>query len=355
MPAIRSSYAEMREILRWRVAIVLVALMSTLMVTLGIVNTRMGLADTALLAWIVFGLNALSFAALLVLPRRVGSTLFFGTILALTVFAVVFGWWNDRPLYYWGYLFPPVVVFLLRPWSALAAMLAYGAFVIGVTATQVVVIEVVRFASVYGLMICFVTTYALLEERASRQLRELGDRDGLTGCFNRRSFNEALARLATPRGEAVALGVLLADVDHFKAINDQRGHLEGDRVLVAVADTLARGLQAESVAGRATLYRYGGEEFAVIARGRSAAELGLLAEALRSAIAAGGSGLAPGEVTISIGAAGWWQGSEAPEAALQRADEVLYEAKRAGRNRVVVSGAASRITGQAPVRHGSWN
>ena len=328
MPTTRPSYAETRELLRWRVALVLVGLMSTLMVTLGVVNTRMGLPDTAQLAWIVFGLNAVSFFALLVLPRRVGSVLFFGTILALTVFAVGFGWWHGRPLYYWGYLFPPVVVFLLRPWWALAAMLAYGTYVVAVTATLLPVIEVVRFASVYGLMICFVTTYALLEERAGRLLREQGDLDGLTGCFNRRRFNEALVRLGAPRSEAIPLGVLLADVDHFKAINDQHGHLEGDRVLVAVAETLSRALQAEAATGRATLYRYGGEEFAVLVRGRNGTELGLLAEALRSA---------PGSVTISIGVAAWWQGAEAPEAALQRADDALYEAKRGGRDRVVVS------------------
>jgi diguanylate cyclase (GGDEF)-like protein len=142
---------------------------------------------------------------------------------------------------------------------------------------------------------------------------------------------------AAPRGEATRLGVLLMDIDHFKAINDQRGHLEGDRVLVAVASTLQRALQSEAERGRAKLYRYGGEEFAVLVSGRDAAQLALLAEALRSAIVAGGDGLGPGEVTISIGVAAWWQGAETPEAALHRADDALYAAKRGGRNRVVVA------------------
>lgn len=355
MPVIRSSYAQTREILRWRVALVLVGLMSALMLTLAAVNTRMGLADTALLSWIVFGINALSLVGLLLLPRRLGSVMFFSTILALVTFAVVFGWWHGRPLHYWGYLFPPVVVFLLPAWRAMAAMIAFGALTASIVSMQLPAIEVVRFASVYGLMVCFVTTYALLEERAGKLLRELGDRDGLTGCLNRRSFNEALARLATPRGEPLSLGVLLADVDHFKAINDQRGHLEGDRVLFAVADALGRALEVESASGRAQLYRYGGEEFAVIVRGRTATELRFIAEALRTAVAAGGSGLAPGEVTVSIGVAAWPQGAEAPEAALQRADESLYEAKRAGRNLVRVSGVASRISGESPVRHGRWS
>jgi len=329
-----SSYDEARDRLRWQAALVLVALMSTLMLLLGIFNTRMGYADTALLAWIVLGLNALSLIGLLVLPRRLGSTMFFGLILALTVFAVIFGWWHDRPLYYWGFLFPPVMVFLLRPWRALAAMVTYGVFVAVVTASLLPVIDVIRFASVYGLMVCFVTTYALLEQRAGQLLREQGNRDGLTGCFNRRRFNEALARLTTARGEVAVLGVLLADIDHFKAINDTRGHLEGDRVLVAIADVLTRSLASDPAA---TLYRYGGEEFAVLVSGRDVRQLALLAEALRSAVANGGSGVAPGEVSISIGAAAWSQGRESPESALQRADTALYAAKGAGRNRVVVA------------------
>ena len=337
MSTTRPSYAETRETLRWRVALVLVALMSTLMLALGLLNTSLGLTDTARLAWIVFTLNATSLLGLLWLPRRAGTMAFFGVILGLIVFAIGFGWWHERPLHYWGFLFPVVVVFLLPAWRAMVAMLVFGLFVCGVAMLQLAPIDVVRFASVYGLMVCFVTTYALLEERAGVMLREVGDRDGLTGCFNRRRFNEAMARRVAPRAEATRLGVLLADVDHFKAINDQRGHLEGDRVLMAVASTLQRALQSEAERGRAKLYRYGGEEFAVLVSGRDPAQLGLLAEALRSAIAAGGDGLGPGEVTISVGVAAWWQGSEAPEAALQRADEALYEAKRGGRNRVVVA------------------
>ncbi len=337
MPTTRSSYDETRETLRWRVALVLVALMSALMFALGVLNLAMGFADTARLAWIVFILNALSLGGLLWLPRRTGPMLFFAVILGLIVFAIGFGWWHGRPLHYWGYLFPVVVVFLLPAWRAMAAMLVFGLCASGVAMMQVDPIDVVRFAAVYGLMVCFVTTYALLEERAGVMLREFGDRDGLTGCFNRRRFNEAMARRVATRVEATRLGVLLADIDHFKAINDQRGHLEGDRVLMAVACVLQRALQHESARGRTKLYRYGGEEFAVLVSGRDAAQLGLLAEALRGAVAAGGEGIDPGEVTISVGAAAWWQGSEAPEAALQRADEALYAAKRGGRNRVVVA------------------
>lgn len=220
MPA--SSYAESRERLRWRVALLLVALVGVLMISLGLLNTYLGLAEAARLAWLVFIINAISLLALLLLPQRLGTDLFFAIGIALLVFAVGFGAWYDRPLYYWGYLFPPMIVFLLPAWWALGAMLLFGAFAAVVASTQVPLIDVARIVSVYGLLVCFVTTYALLEERASRMLREQSDRDVLTGCLNRRSFNEALARVGVPPESAFALGVLAIDIDHFKCINDGR-------------------------------------------------------------------------------------------------------------------------------------
>lgn len=324
----RPDYGETRETLRWRVALVLVALMSTLMLALGLLNTSMGFADTARLAWIVFTLNATSLAGLLLLPRRIGATAFFTVILGLIVFALAYGWWHGRPLHYWGFLFPPVVVFLLPAWRAMLAMVAFGLVASAVTATQLPAIDVVRFASVYGLLACFVTTYALLEERAGQMLRALGERDALTGCFNRRCFNEAMATLAQAP-PAVRPGLLLLDIDHFKAINDGAGHLEGDRVLAAVAAILARTLPGPG----ARLYRYGGEEFAVLAEGRGPKELRLLGEALRAAVASGGEGIEAGVVSVSVGYAHWQEG-EPPEAVVARADAALYHAKREGRDRV---------------------
>jgi len=329
MTGYRTRYAEEREALRWRVALVLVGLVSTLMLLLGLLNTTLGLAETAQLAWIVLVFNALSLAGLLLLPRRIGVPGFFTVALGLIVFTVGFGGWHEHPLHHWGYLFPPVVVFLLPAWRAMAAMLVFGALTSVLSASFLPPIEVIRFASVYGLMVCFVTTYALLEERAGRKLREQSERDELTGCLNRRSFNEAMARLAAAR-PALPLGVLLIDVDHFKAINDRHGHLEGDRMLVAVAALLERVIPPQE--GR--VYRYGGEEFAVLTEGRGPRELLLLGEALRAAVAAGGEGLEPGMVTVSIGVADWPQG-QPPEAAVACADAALYKAKRSGRDSVV--------------------
>ena len=355
MPLDRFSYAEMRETLRWRVALMIVALITVITIALFVVNMRVGAPFDKAFASVVLGLNSASLLALLFLPRRIGTQIFFASTLSAIVAVVVSGWWTGTALHYWAFLFPPLAVFLLPAWRAMAAMVLFGTLAAVIAVVQLPTVEAARFIGVYVLMICFVTTYALLEERANVHLRELGDRDGLTGSFNRRRFNEEIAKLATPRDDAVSLGVLLADIDHFKAINDSRGHLEGDRVLTATAEILTRALHADTYSGRATLYRYGGEEFAVLVRGRTVNQLGLLAEALRSAVAAGGNGVEPGEVTMSIGASVWRQGAESPEEALRRADEALYEAKRAGRNRVQVSGAAGRISGESPTRHGRWS
>jgi diguanylate cyclase (GGDEF)-like protein len=172
--------------------------------------------------------------------------------------------------------------------------------------------------------------YAKLEERANT-LTHLSLRDGLTGLFNRRHFDELLplelSRSAT-FGQPVSLG--LVDIDHFKKVNDNHSHVAGDGVLRVVAQVLQRELrQADSPA------RYGGEEFALILPHTSLDGARIAAEKVRVAIATWDWGkLTPGhDVTASIGLAQWTPG-ESPLDLLKRADTALYEAKRAGRNRV---------------------
>jgi diguanylate cyclase (GGDEF)-like protein len=328
-------YAELRDAIRWRMAVVLAALMLVLMLALGISNSRMGLADTSRLAWIVFAVDALSLLALWRLPKRHGALLFFGLIVALLVFAVVFGGWHGRSLHYWGYLFPPVVVFLLPAWWALAAMIVFGVFTAMIGAVLLPVIEVIRFASVYGLLVCFVTTYALLEAQANRLLRHQSARDALTGCWNRRAFNERMAGIAQ-RTQDMSVALLLLDLDHFKSINDRHGHLMGDTVL----RTLAHRLSAQLRAGTA-LYRYGGEEFAIIAQGMDLAQARALAERLRQVAHQPMEGLAADAMAASIGLALWQPTQESPESALRRTDAALYRAKAEGRNRVVMAEPAT--------------
>lgn len=154
-------------------------------------------------------------------------------------------------------------------------------------------------------------------------------RDALTGLRNRRALDGDLARI--DRRSTYAL--LLIDIDHFKQINDQFGHLAGDEVLKLVAHTLDRSLRAQDVA-----YRYGGEEFAVVLPG-AGHDIGLqVAERARIAVAElFDQADAPIEhpVTVTIGVAFSPVDAIDVEVLLACADRRLYHGKRSGRNRVV--------------------
>jgi two-component system, cell cycle response regulator len=170
-----------------------------------------------------------------------------------------------------------------------------------------------------------------IDERYQKRLFESSLRDGLTSTFNRRYFVDRLnteMRFATRHDKALAL--LFVDIDHFKKINDGFGHQAGDHVLAAVAREMSATLRAEDV-----LARYGGEEFAIICReiGREGALA--LGERLRAAVA-GARFEHEGRVipvTISVGAAVAIKPQQA-QPLIAAADAAMYEAKRAGRNRV---------------------
>ena len=124
----RDSFTLLRELMRWRVAMVLSVLIFVLMIVLGVINTRLGLADTAQLAWISLAVAGGCIAALLVLPKHHGGTVFFVSIAALLVGVMVFGLHHDRPMQHWAYIFPPVLVFLVSSRAALAGMIAFGIY-----------------------------------------------------------------------------------------------------------------------------------------------------------------------------------------------------------------------------------
>ncbi len=177
-------------------------------------------------------------------------------------------------------------------------------------------------------------------KRREEKLREFADHDALTGLFNRRRFEEELARTlasAERHGEPAAL--LLVDLDDFKAVNDAHGHAVGDELLIRVAGSLRARLRETDVVAR-----LGGDEFAVILsrvdERRAAAVAGELVGSLAAACAAGGDEH-PIRATASIGVALIAPGIEAnAEDLLVRADLAMYSAKEAGRNRVVLADAA---------------
>ncbi|RKR03082.1 PleD family two-component system response regulator [Maricaulis maris] len=179
----------------------------------------------------------------------------------------------------------------------------------------------------------------LRRKRYADQLRshldegmELAVTDPLTGLHNRRYISSRLRQAmdsASNGGAPVSL--LLADIDHFKQINDSHGHEAGDIVLRDFSARLLQGLRALDLAAR-----YGGEEFVVVMPGAGMAEARIAAERLRSAVAESGFKLKDGgrvPVTVSIGVAQAQRG-EGLDALLRRADEALYAAKNSGRNQV---------------------
>jgi diguanylate cyclase (GGDEF)-like protein len=170
-------------------------------------------------------------------------------------------------------------------------------------------------------------------QRLRRELQRQALLDVLTGLPNRRAFDDALERaLARAARSGAAVGLLLVDVDWFKRINDTRGHAEGDAVLRELAQRLlAASRRADLVA------RVGGEEFAMILDAPDPAALGELAERVRRGVSAQPMALAGGPlcVTVSVGVAHRVAPRPDEGRALYRdADEALYAAKRAGRDRV---------------------
>ena len=177
---------------------------------------------------------------------------------------------------------------------------------------------------------------ALNNAIAHDRLQNLAALDPLTGIYNRRF---GLGRLHEEFGRAVRmtapLGVLMLDIDHFKAVNDTYGHLIGDRVLRSVCTIVRSSLREGDV-----LLRYGGEELLAVMPAASTEDLRQMGERLRRAVE--DSSVADGEktvrVTLSAGGAAYpSQNVEHEEGLVRLADEALYRAKESGRNRVDVA------------------
>lgn len=162
-------------------------------------------------------------------------------------------------------------------------------------------------------------------------------RDGLTGVFNRKSFDEALEReVAYCQRHKKGLGLIIFDLDHFKKINDTHGHPAGDEVLRRTAETVQKLVRTEDL-----FARIGGEEFALLTRNESSESLRALGERVRAQIESVTVNFEQLtiNVTVSVGVAFMDASEEALDKAVlfNRADNALYDAKKAGRNRVVLA------------------
>ena len=169
-------------------------------------------------------------------------------------------------------------------------------------------------------------------KRLEQELTRLATTDSLTGIANRRSFFEQLEReWSRARRHSRPLALMMFDLDRFKEVNDSHGHAAGDRVLVELVDEARGLLRADDV-----LARLGGEEFAILLPEVDLEGAAAAAERLRERLGGREVVLPTGRVrcTVSVGVVEGRLALESPDAALNRADDALYTAKREGRNRV---------------------
>jgi diguanylate cyclase (GGDEF)-like protein len=207
---------------------------------------------------------------------------------------------------------------------------------------------------VVGALLTFLLA-VVLAGRLARPLKTLvgdlsrrAERDALTGLANRRVLDERLhEEVERALRHDAQLALVLLDVDDFKRVNDRHGHQCGDDVLRAVAHVLAASVRASDVAGR-----FGGEEFALLLSGTGAAGAARVAEQIRGAVAELEVLTPAGEpvpVTASFGVAAFPDDAQSGERLVEHADRCLYDAKRAGKNRVVRSDRPGRAEGLAVV------
>ena len=195
-----------------------------------------------------------------------------------------------------------------------------------------------------ALMLAFIISHRIkiLEDiRASQEeLKEQASTDPLTSLHNRRYFStEAEFLLALCREQKRPMAVMIADIDHFKRVNDTWGHPVGDRVIVRIAQTLKSCCRSRDL-----LARFGGEEFVILLPDADLQQAALCAERIRATVATTAFQMGDGDtahVSLSIGVALVDVEHDSIQSALDRADQALYTAKQDGRNRVAISKAAA--------------
>lgn len=200
----------------------------------------------------------------------------------------------------------------------------------------VVIVLIVLLAIMLG-------TLAIYQARTSRQMRRLAMTDELTGLPNRRSVLTRFEPLVQSGGIR-ACALLIIDIDHFKSINDNFGHAEGDAALKLVANALLQNIREPGFSGR-----LGGEEFVVVLPGADIDAACSAAESLRRQIMTFDAlaWLAARPMTVSIGVAVAHAEGDSAGAMLHRADVALYEAKHAGRNCVITEYAVVQSSPEA--------
>ena len=196
--------------------------------------------------------------------------------------------------------------------------------------------EVTTLVTMVMLVVVSFSMAALSTEQQTRALRMVATRDDLTGLLNRKAFMEIAAEhLSDPAVTRATGALILADLDHFKAVNDTYGHAAGDAALQAFAAACQDTVRTTDLAGR-----YGGEEFVLLIPGASADRAERIADAISQRLADSAHRDGPRMPTVSYGIATYDAGTPGLDALIASADAALYEAKSQGRNRSARSDTA---------------
>ncbi|MBL7090860.1 GGDEF domain-containing protein [Acidovorax sp.] len=256
--------------------------------------------------------------------------------------SLLIGW--DSGFHYYLLLFIPTIVVANTRGYAVPLVLTLLAYYLGLRAVcdwlgpltplspiSLKWVNALHVALVFGMLSALAAFYRRTVLTAEDRLRKQATLDPLTGLNNRRHF-ETLAThvLARSQRDGTPVTLLLCDVDHFKRVNDERGHAVGDEVLMAIARMLGQNLRDGDVVAR-----WGGEEFVALMPASPLDKACATAERIRAAVQATPLEVdaTPLALTLSFGVA-QVHGVQDLHAAIARADKALYDAKNAGRNRV---------------------
>ena len=254
----------------------------------------------------------------------VAVTIFYSAGMLVTVYL------RGVALVYWVYPTMIAAYFVLRPALALAINSVGLVALVAILTNRLEVVNLLTIVVTISLVNLFAYIFAYRTGLQNKELHTAAELDFLTGVGNRRALERKLAEHAQERRPQLESSLLLLDLDHFKQVNDQYGHAAGDKVLMRLAELMRRHTRSSD-----RIFRYGGEEFAVLASGAGLSAAARLAEGLRAAVEA--ATLLEGHpITISIGVA-YMDKAFTPADWLAQADKMLYAAKQGGRNAVRVA------------------
>lgn len=259
-----------------------------------------------------------------------GVTLFYSAGMLATIHL------RGLSLVYWVYPTMIAAYFMLRPAVALAINSVSMLVLVVILLRELELLNLFTVVVTISLVNLFAYIFSHRTGLQNQELHTEVERDFLTGVGNRRALDRKLDAYAVERRPHLESSLLLLDLDHFKQVNDLHGHAAGDQVLIRLCELMRNHTRSSD-----QIFRYGGEEFAIIATGAGLSAASRLAEGLRAAVAAEPL-IAGHPITVSIGVAGMEKCGK-PADWLMRADKMLYAAKQAGRNTVRVDSLAPPV------------